>query len=258
VSDIKPNFNGLANNYSRNRPQYPQRLLGELNNLLAKGSLSVADLASGTGISTRAIAKSLGTRAAIIGIEPSKDMRRRAIDDTPEDASIRYQDGTAEALTFHDASIDLIFVGQALHWFDRPLFYAEAGRVLKPNGIVAIARNTRNWRKSEFVTEYEGFHEKYLPGFSRDERELDAAAEFANLDWVSRTATFEEEWIRPMKLASFLGMAQSSSKVTRALQNAGWDDGIAELTAIAERYMDGDGFLVLPYLSVLVCAVKRA
>ena len=254
---MKPNFNGLADNYSRNRPQYPQRLLGELNNMVAEGSLLVVDLASGTGISTRAVAKALGTRAEIIGVEPSEDMRRRAIDDTPDDASIHYQEGTAEALIFDDASLDLIFVGQALHWFDRPRFYAEAGRVLKPNGVVAIARNTRNWRKSEFVSEYEGFHEKYLPGFSRDERELDAATELIKLGWVSRTETFEEEWIRPMKAVSFLGMAQSSSKVTRALHNAGWDDGIAELTEIAERYMDDDGFLVLPYLSVLVCAVKR-
>ncbi|PPR62045.1 MAG: putative methyltransferase [Alphaproteobacteria bacterium MarineAlpha4_Bin2] len=257
VSDIKSNFDGLADNYSRNRPQYPQGLLRELNSLCKEGSLRVVDLASGTGISTRAVAKALGARAEIIGVEPSEDMRRRATDDTPKDAPISYLDGTAEALAFDDASLDLIFVGQALHWFDRPIFYSEAGRVLKPNGVIAIARNTRNWRKSNFVSEYEGFHEKYLPGFSRGERELDAAAECASLDWVGQTATFEEEWIRPMKLASFLGMAQSSSKVTRALRNAGWDNGIAELTVIAERHMDGDGFLVLPYLSELVCAVKR-
>ena len=128
--------------------------------------------------------------------------------------------------------------------------------MLKPGGVVAIARNTRNWRKSAFVSEYEAFHEKYLPGFSRDERELDPAVEFATFDWIERTATYEEEWVRPMKLTSFLGMAQSSSKVTLALHNAGWENGIAELTAMVERHMDGDGFVVLPYLSVLVCAVK--
>ena len=70
-------------------------------------------------------------------------------------------------------------------------------------------------------------------------------------------ATFEEEWVRPMKLTSFLGMAQSSSKVTQALHNAGWDNGIAKLTAMVERHMDGDGFVVLPYLSVLVCVLKQ-
>ena len=254
---IEPNFEGLADNYSTNRPQYPQRLLGELNGLLGNGPLLAIDVASGTGISTRAVARALGDRAQIIGVEPSEDMRRRAAEDTPREASIRYQEGRAEALTFDDGSLDLIFVGQALHWFDRPAFYAEAGRVLKPGGVVAIARNTRNWRKSAFVSEYEAFHELYLPGFSRNERELDPAVEFATFDWVERMATFEEEWVRPMKLTSFLGMAQSSSKVTQALHNAGWDNGIAKLTAMVERHMDGDGFVVLPYLSVLVCALKQ-
>lgn len=256
MSPITPNFEGLADNYSRNRPQYPQRMLGELKELLPDGHLTVIDLASGTGISTRAISKALGERAEIVGVEPSEDMRRRAEEDSKNRPSIRYEDGKAENLSVGDGTLDMIFVGQALHWFDRPAFYTEAGRVLKPGGIVTIARNTRNWHKSELVAEYEGFHEKYLPGFFRTERELDAAAELAALDWVDRTEVFKEEWVRPMKLPSFLGMAQSSSKVTQALNNAGWDDGMAELTAIAERHMDGDGFIVLPYVSVMVCAVK--
>ncbi|MED6309748.1 MAG: methyltransferase domain-containing protein, partial [Pseudomonadota bacterium] len=78
----KANFEGLADNYSQNRPQYPQRMLAELRAFLPDGALSVMDLASGTGISTRAVAKSLGDRANIVGVEPSEDMRRRAREDT--------------------------------------------------------------------------------------------------------------------------------------------------------------------------------
>jgi len=254
----KANFEGLADNYSQNRPQYPQRMLAELRGLLPEGSLNVIDLASGTGISTRAVAKTLGERANITGVEPSEDMRRRAQEDTDDGAPIHYRDGSAESLDCDDASLDLIFVGQALHWFDRPKFFAETGRALKPGGVVAIARNTRNWRKSEFVSEYEAFHEKYLPGFSRSERELDAAGELEALDWIERTATFDEEWFRPMKKSSFLGMAQSSSKVTQAIANAGQEKGLAELNDMADRHADGDGFLVMPYISIMVCGVKAA
>ena len=71
MSPITPNFEGLADNYSRNRPQYPQRMLGELKGLLPDGHLTVIDLASGTGISTRAISKALGERAEIVGVEKS-------------------------------------------------------------------------------------------------------------------------------------------------------------------------------------------
>ena len=89
---IEPNFEGLADNYSTNRP-YPQRLLGELNGLLGDVLLLAIDVASGTGISTQAVARALGDRAQIIGVEPSEDMRRRAAEDTPREASIRYQRG---------------------------------------------------------------------------------------------------------------------------------------------------------------------
>ncbi|MEC8163773.1 MAG: hypothetical protein VX079_04310, partial [Pseudomonadota bacterium] len=98
----------------------------------------------------------------------------------------------------------------------------------------------------------------HLPGFSRTERELDAAAELEALDWIERTATFDEEWFRPMKKSSFLGMAQSSSKVTQAITNAGKEKGMAELIDMADRHADGDGFLVMPYFSIMVCGIKGA
>ena len=34
--------------------------------------------------------------------------------------------------------MDLVTVAQSLHWFDRPLFYAEAERVLRPGGLLAV------------------------------------------------------------------------------------------------------------------------
>ena len=256
MAQISSNFEGLADNYSQNRPQYPQRLIGRLLDRMPEGPLTVVDVAAGTGISTRVLAKVIGTRAGIVGIEPSEDMRRRALQDTQDRPNVRYADGTAEALGFADGSVDLVFVGEALHWFDRQKFYAEVDRVLKPGGVLAIARNTRNWRKSEFLSEYEDFHERNLPGFSREQRDNDVEGELAAQGWVARAETLEEEWIRPMKTETFLGMAQSSSKVTQALRNVGWDDGIRQLTEMASRHVDRDGFLVLPYLSVMVVAVK--
>jgi SAM-dependent methyltransferase len=37
-----------------------------------------------------------------------------------------------------DASVDLVCVAQALHWFDLERFHAEVRRVLKPGGVVAF------------------------------------------------------------------------------------------------------------------------
>ena len=37
-----------------------------------------------------------------------------------------------------DSSVDLVTVGQALHWFDFDAFFNEVSRVVKPNGVLAV------------------------------------------------------------------------------------------------------------------------
>ena len=37
-----------------------------------------------------------------------------------------------------DASVDLVTVAQALHWFDVPAFHAEARRVTRPGALLAV------------------------------------------------------------------------------------------------------------------------
>ncbi|MEX2155507.1 MAG: methyltransferase domain-containing protein [Gemmatimonadales bacterium] len=34
--------------------------------------------------------------------------------------------------------MDLVTAAQAVHWFDRPRFWAEARRVLRPRGVIAV------------------------------------------------------------------------------------------------------------------------
>lgn len=46
--------------------------------------------------------------------------------------------GTAEELPFVDDSVDLLTAASAAHWFDPQRFLAEACRVLKPRGCIAL------------------------------------------------------------------------------------------------------------------------
>jgi ubiquinone/menaquinone biosynthesis C-methylase UbiE len=46
--------------------------------------------------------------------------------------NLAYLNFPAEALPFKRSSVDVVFVAQARHWFDRPKFYAETARVLRP------------------------------------------------------------------------------------------------------------------------------
>ena len=45
---------------------------------------------------------------------------------------------TAEHTGLPDASADLLIAAEAPHWFAVPAFYAEAARVLKPSGTLAV------------------------------------------------------------------------------------------------------------------------
>src|SRR5947199_2257524 len=52
-------------------------------------------------------------------------------------ANVEYRVAPAEQSGLPHESVALITVAQALHWFDRERFYAEAKRVLRPTGVLA-------------------------------------------------------------------------------------------------------------------------
>lgn len=49
-----------------------------------------------------------------------------------------HREGKAEELPFPDGYVDLLTAASAVHWFDQPKFLAEASRVLKPRGCMAV------------------------------------------------------------------------------------------------------------------------
>jgi SAM-dependent methyltransferase len=51
---------------------------------------------------------------------------------------IEFRVATAESSGIDADSVDLITVAQALHWFDIEGFFAEACRVLRPGGVLAV------------------------------------------------------------------------------------------------------------------------
>jgi SAM-dependent methyltransferase len=52
---------------------------------------------------------------------------------------VEYRVAPAENSGIGSETIDLIMVAQALHWFDLDRFYAEAWRVVKPDGVLAAS-----------------------------------------------------------------------------------------------------------------------
>ena len=68
--------------------------------------------------------------------------------------------GKAEDTTPGDASIGLVTVGQAIHWFDREPATREFTRILRKNGQLGVVYNDRN-KKDPFMQSYEAIIEKH-------------------------------------------------------------------------------------------------
>jgi ubiquinone/menaquinone biosynthesis C-methylase UbiE len=52
---------------------------------------------------------------------------------------VEYRVAPAENGGIESGTVDLIMVAQALHWFNLDRLYAEARRVLKPSGVLAVS-----------------------------------------------------------------------------------------------------------------------
>jgi SAM-dependent methyltransferase len=69
----------------------------------------------------------------VIATDPSRKQLKHA----EPHPHVDYRVASAEVSLLDTASIDLVTVAQAIHWFDLDRFYAEAKRVLKPGGVIA-------------------------------------------------------------------------------------------------------------------------
>jgi SAM-dependent methyltransferase len=101
----------------------------------------VADIGSGTGVLSELFLENGNT---VFCVEPNRDMRltveERLRNYVPRFVST---DGRAEATNLEAKSVDLISVGQALHWFDLAETRVEFRRILKREGHITVIHNYR-------------------------------------------------------------------------------------------------------------------
>lgn len=145
-------FSDRVDDYIKYRPLYPKEILELLSDKIGlSASKIIADIGSGTGIST---ALFLSNGNQVYGVEPNKEMRQAAEFSFSNNKNFKSVNGTAENTNLPDRSVDLIFSGQAFHWFDRDLAKIEFKRILKPVGDLAFVWNIRK--------EDDDFQKKYL------------------------------------------------------------------------------------------------
>lgn len=127
---------------ARYRPSY-QREIYELLASHAPARDIAWDCGTGSGQAAISLSKYF---ARVIATDSSKEQLANS---RPHER-VEYRLATAENSGLPDASIDLVTAANAAHWFDRDIFYKEARRILKPQGVIAV------WRFD--------FHKAGIPG----------------------------------------------------------------------------------------------
>ncbi len=146
-------FSSRVENYVKYRPHYPKEVIFALREHTGlQPRHIIADVGSGTGISTELF---LENGNMVYGIEPNQAMREAGEKYLTTLKNFRSIDGTAEATTLPEHSVDYIIAGQAFHWFKLDETYAEFTRILKPGGWVAIIWNDRQTDTTPFLRDYE-------------------------------------------------------------------------------------------------------
>jgi SAM-dependent methyltransferase len=123
-------FSRQSAEYVHHRPDYPEALFSWLA-ACAPRRQRAWDCGCGSG---QAAGRLTGYFAHVVATDPSVAQIRHA----HRGANLSYAVALAESCPLPDRSIDLVTVAQALHWFDVARFYAEARRVLVPQGVIAV------------------------------------------------------------------------------------------------------------------------
>jgi len=220
-------FSGVSSAYAAFRPRYPAALFEQLA-LVAPGRESAWDCGTGSGQAARALA----LHFTIVWATDASAAQLAAASPHPR---VHYRVARAEASGLPDRAIDLVTVAQALHWFDRPEFYAEVRRVLRPKGVVAAWCYDLMHVTPEIDALVHAFYTDAIGPYWPSERAL-VEARYETLDFpFDRIELPPFEVNAQMDLPELAGYMRTWSAVTRYQEAQGRDpvtDFIAKLEPI--------------------------
>jgi SAM-dependent methyltransferase len=202
-------FGAVAADYDRLRPGPPDAAVRWL---LPERRQVAVDLAAGTGLLGRRLARDVGQ---VVAVEPDDRMAAVLRARSPGVAAIR---GTAEEIPLASASADGVFVSSAWHWLDPGRAVGEIARVLRDGGRLGIIWTGRDraagWLR-EADTQLSAATGAYAAGAApplsgHREVVLPAAAPFG----PAQTASFR--FTRAMPVTDVVDMLATYSRVILA------------------------------------------
>ncbi len=131
---LKPDrFDNAVDHYVAARLQYDQRLLDWLVRDTGAQGKRVLDLGCGPGFIANAVAAHV---AEVLGLDPSPNMIAAARAHAAPNA--QFEVGSSENLSAVQAPVQLVTIGRAFHWMDRPGTLADLDPLIAPGGAIAL------------------------------------------------------------------------------------------------------------------------
>lgn len=232
MADFADHFSALAARYATYRPHYPAVLTDALADRCERTALAW-DVGCGSGQLSVALAARFGR---VIATDPA----RAQLDHAERDPRVEYRCEPSEASSLDPASADLAVAAQAAHWFDWPRFVAEAGRVVRPGGLLALISYRDAELSAEIGQRLAAFYREitpYWPGgrahVLNDYRDLTLPWPVVEAPEIRMTATWTRDeltgyittWSATARLVAARG--EAPVEVLRHELAEAWPDGEA-------------------------------
>ena len=163
--DPAARFSDRADDYVKYRPHYSPEVVRALQEACGlQPRHLIADVGCGTGLLAKIFLES-GNR--VIGVEPNREMRLAGQEYLAAYPSFTMVDGSAEATTLPNASVDFVIAGQAFHWFHPPEARIEFARILKPQGWAVLVWHDRDVDSTPFLRAYEDFVRRHSTDYEQ-------------------------------------------------------------------------------------------
>ena len=177
----------------------------------------------------------------VLAVEPNGEMLDACRALAVQQPALEVVEGSAEATTLPDASVDLIAVGRAMHWFDWSRAHREFARILRPGGWVLVATSGHSDSGAPVSSRLSGILRKWRT----DSAEADTTRDFnQRLQGFLDTSSCHRTTLHysmTVDFATLLGYAESLSAIPRSGER-GYDGMMAELRTVFEEYQRDEGW----------------
>ncbi len=226
-------FGGVADDYERGRPTYPEQAIEWLALQAGlDGHAAVVDLGSGTGKLTRL----LTPRARAIAIDPDPVMLSTLRREVPEAHAVCAR---AESIPLRAGSVDAVTAAQCFDWFGLEEALREIHRILRPRGILGVVFNSR---ADDVNAVFMGFVARHCGKVTVD-AEAPWQEALAHTDLFTTVGEYTTRFEHPLDVDGVVSLAASISYLA-ALPHSIRRRVLDDVRALASQH---SGKILVPY-----------